>query len=171
MADKYLSYDRSAGRIKEKEAVTQSSGAGDAYKIVALGSDGKLHSSLLPAGMMENTINLPAYEDLSAGDFVNIFDDSGTAKVRKADASSNKPAHGYVLSSAAAGDNVTVHFDGHNTQLTGLTPGTYYFLSDTTPGGVTDTPPSTSGCIAQRLGVAINSTTIDVEIEDPIELA
>jgi len=171
MADKYLSYDRSTGRIKEKEATTTSSGTTDAGKIVALSSDGKLDSSLLPAGMEGNTISLPAYEDLSAGDFVNIFDDSGTAKVRKADASSNKPAHGYVLSSATAGNNVTVHFDGHNTQLTGLTPGTYYFLSDTTPGGVTDTPPSTSGYIAQRLGVAINSSTLDVEIEDPIELA
>ncbi|MHA1873138.1 MAG: hypothetical protein ACTSVB_03395 [Candidatus Heimdallarchaeaceae archaeon] len=171
MADKYISFDRTTGRLKEVEATVQSSGSSDAGKIVALGSDGKLDSSVLPAGMGEDTIALPAYEDLSAGDFVNIFQDGGTTKVRKADASSNKPAHGYVLNSVSAGNNVTIHFDGHNTQLTGLTPGKYYFLSDTTPGGVSDTPPSTAGHIAQKLGVAINDTTIDVEIGDPIELA
>ena len=171
MADKYISFDRTTGRLKEKEATVTSSGASDAGKIVALGSDGKLDSSVMPAGYGEATISLPAYEDLSAGDFVNIFDDGGTTKVRKADASSNKPAHGYVLDSVTSGNNVTVHFDGHNTQLTGLTPGKYYFLSATTPGGVSDTPPNTAGHIAQRLGVAISDTTIDVEIDDPIELA
>ena len=171
MADKYLSYDRTTGRIKEKEATVESSGSADAGKIVALGSDGKLSSTVLPAGSEESAISLQAYETLSAGDCVNIFDDGGTPKVRKADASSNKPAHGYVLDSASAGGTVTVYFDGHNTQLSDLTPGKYYFLSATTPGGVSDTPPSETGYLAQRLGVAINANTIDVEIEDPIELA
>jgi len=171
MADEYLVFDKNEKMLVVKKATTTSSGTADAGKIVALSSDGKLDSSLLPAEASSKAISLPAYEDLSAGDFVNIFDDGSGPKVRKADASTDKPAHGYVLSSATAGNNVTVHFDGHNTQLTGLTPGTYYFLSDTTPGGVTNTPPSTSGYIAQRLGVAINSTTLDVEIEDPIELA
>jgi len=117
------------------------------------------------------TITLPAYENLSAGDFVNIFDDAGVTKVRKADASANKPAHGYVLDDVAAGSDATVYFDGHNTKLSGLTVGTYYFLSDTTPGGVTNTPPSTTGYFIQRLGIAIDNTTIDVEIEPPIEIS
>jgi len=172
MAEKYLKFDRTTGRMKEVEATTTSSGTADAGKIVALGSDGKLDLSLMPAGIEANTVILPAYESLNAGDFVNIFvDTDSTVKIRKADASTNKPAHGYVLTAVAAGENVTVYFDGHNTQLTGLTPGQVYFLSATTPGGVSATPPNTSGYIAQRLGVAVSDTTIDVEIESPIELA
>ena len=171
MADKYISFDRTSGKFKEKEATVTSSGTDDAGKIVALGSDGKLDVTVLPAGLEMNAVDLPAYENLTAGDFVNIFLDAGTPKVRKADASTNKPAHGYVLSSVSAGSNVTVYFDGHNTQLTGLTPGSYYFLSATTPGGVSSTPPNTSGYLAQRVGVAVSTTTIDVEIGDPIELA
>jgi len=169
MADEYLVFDKNEKMLVVKKATTTSSGTTDAGKIVALSSDGKLDSSLLPAEAGSNAISLPAYEDLSAGDFVNIFDDGSGPKVRKADASTDKPAHGYVLSNATAGNNVTVYFDGHNTQLTGLTPGKYYFLSDTTPGDVSDAPPST-GYISQKVGVAISSTTIDVEISAPIEL-
>ncbi|RLE64921.1 MAG: hypothetical protein DRJ47_06500 [Thermoprotei archaeon] len=167
MADEYLVFDRDKKMLAVKKAAT-TGGTSAANRLVALSSDGKLHSSLFPESASQYTINLPAYEDLSPGDFVNIFDDSGTAKVRKADASTSKPAHGYVLSDATAGSNVTVYFDGHNTQLTNLTPGKYYFLSDTTPGGVTDAPPSAG--ISQKIGVAINSTTIDVEISAPIDL-
>ena len=111
---------------------------------------------------------LPAAEDLSAGDFVNIFDDGGTVKVRKADASANKPAHGYVLDNVSAGSNVTVYFYGLNDKLSGLTVGKYYFLSITTPGKVTDTAPITY--LKQRLGFAISSDTINVIIEPSVEL-
>jgi len=171
MAEKFLVFDRTTGRIKEKEATTTSSGASDAGKIVALGGDGKLDASLLPAGLEANVITLTASENLSAGDFVNIFDDGGTVKVRKADASTNKPAHGYVLDSVTAGSSVTVYFDGHNTGLTGLTPGAYYYLSASQPGGVSATPPTASGHLVQKVGIAISTTIIDVEIETPIELA
>ena len=111
---------------------------------------------------------LPAAENLSAGDFVNIFDDGGTIKVRKADASINKPAHGYVLDDVSAGSDATVYFNGFNNKLSGLIVGKYYFLSDTTPGKVTDTAPITY--LKQKLGFAISSDTINVIIEPPVEL-
>jgi hypothetical protein len=168
MADKYLKFDDTSKAMKEQEATTTSSGGGDAGKIVALYTDGKLHSSLLPTGVGADTIVLPAYENLSAGNFVNIFSDAGTPKVRKADATTiSKQAHGFVLESVSAGNNATVYFEGSNTQLSGLTTGATYFLS-ATAGAVTDTPPTASGYIVQAVGVAANTTTINVEFEQPI---
>jgi hypothetical protein len=168
MADKYLKFDDTSKALKEQEATTTSSGAGDAGKIVALHTDGKLHTSLLPTGIGADTVVLPAYENLSAGDFVNIFLDAGTPKVRKADATSkSKKAHGFVLESVSAGNNATVYREGSNTQLSGLTPGETYFLS-ATAGAVTLTPPTTSGYIIQAVGDAVNTTTINVEFEQPI---
>ena len=89
-------------------------------------------------------------------------------KVRKADASINKPAHGYVLDDVSAGSDVTVYFNGFNDKLSGLTVGKYYFLSNTTPGKVIDTAPITY--LKQRLGFAISSNTINVIIEPSVEL-
>jgi hypothetical protein len=168
MADKYLKFDDTSKAMKEQEATTTSSGAGDAGKIVALHTDGKLHSSLLPTGIGADTSVYPAYENLSAGNFVNIFDDGGVTKVRKADATSkSKRAHGFVLENVTAGSDATVYCDGSNTQLSGLTPGVTYFLS-VTAGAVTDTPPTTPGYIIQVVGSAKNATTISVELGEPI---
>jgi hypothetical protein len=168
MAEKYLKFDDTSKAMKEQEATTTSSGTGDAGKIVALNTDGKLHTSLLPTGIGADTTVLPAYENLTAGNFVNIFSDTGTPKVRKADATSiSKMAHGFVLDSVNQGSNATVYFEGSNTQLSSLTPGATYFLS-ATAGAVTTTPPTTSGYIVQAVGVAVNTTTINVEFEQPI---
>ena len=168
MAEKYLKFDDTSKAMKEQEANTTSSGAGDAGKIVALNTDGKLHISLLPTGVGADTIVLLAYENLTAGNFVNIFSDAGTTKVRKADATSiSKIAHGFILENVNQGSNATVYFEGSNTQLSSLTPGATYFLS-ATAGAVTTTPPTTSGYIVQAVGVAVNTTTINVEFEQPI---
>ena len=120
MASKYIYFDDTQKTLVEKEATTQSSGSGDAGKIVALHTDGKLHSSLMPTGIGADAITVPAYENLSAGDFVNIFLDSGTAKARKADATSiSKRAVGFVLEAVSAGQNATVYKEGSNTALSG----------------------------------------------------
>ncbi len=170
MADKYLYQD--GGVLKEKEAITQSTGAADAGKIPALDSTGKLDSSMLPTGSGEDTKVVPAYEDLNAGDFVNFFDDSGTVKVRKADASTQgKTADGFVLAAVTAGNNATVYLSGTNTQLSGLSGGSYYYLSATTPGGVSATAPTGSGQVVQRLGKAVSDTEISFHPGEPIVLA
>jgi len=170
MADKFIYLDRIQGRLKEKSAIDVSNGASDAGKLIALGEDGRIHRSMIYEDVGVSNISLPAYEALIAGDFVNIFLDSGVPKVRKADASANKPAHGYVLSSVASGSTAIVYFDHQNTKLTGLTVGAYYFLSNTTAGTVMTACPTTTGHIMQIVGVAISPTTIDVEIEQPIEV-
>lgn len=158
------------GRLKEQQAIDQTTGAADAAKIIQTDSTGKLHSSFLPSGVGANSKIMTASEALSAGDFVNVFNDAGTAKVRKADNSTNKPANGFVLSAASAGAAVEVYFSGEiNNQLSGLSVGADYYLS--TAGAVTTTPPTAAGSIVQYLGKAISATEIAFVESLPIELA
>jgi hypothetical protein len=170
MANKYLALV--AGRLKEVFGLVTSSGAGDAGKIPALDSSGKLDVSLLPSGLGPSTKSIAASEDLSAGNLVNVWNDAGTVKVRKADATAvGKEANGYVLAGVTSGNNATVYFDDELTGLTSLTPGARYYLSAATPGGIVSTPPSTTGNVVQFVGVAVSTTSIVFEAGEPVELA
>lgn len=170
MAKKYIGIGTS-GLEEEVEALQSSSGVTDAGKIPGLDAAGRLDQSMMPVGVAADTKSLPATEDLAGGDYVNIYDNAGTTSIRKADASAanaGKKAHGYVLSAVTTGSNGDVYFEGANTALSGLTGGDDQFLSASTPGTVTNTPPTTSGNIVQRLGVATGSTEINTEIGRPI---
>ncbi len=170
MAQKYVTH--SSGRLIETEATTQSTGTAEGGSIVALEDNGKLHTSVMPVGVGPDTVSLETSEIISAGDFVNIFDDAGTTKVRKADAGTNKAADGFMLAATQSAETGLVYLGRFNNQLGDLTGGTKYYLSDTTPGAVTNTPPTNgTGKISQFLGRATNHTTLIVEINRPIELA
>lgn len=169
MADKYIK--NNAGQLAEVEGTVTSSGAGDAGKIVALDSSGKLDNSIMPSGIGADTEVMATSENLSAGDLVNIWNDSGTRKARKADASNGRRAHGFVLSGTTSPANATVYLSGDITGLTSLTPGVAYYLSGATAGAVTSTAPSTSGYISQEIGVAVSTTAIAFEQQQPITLA
>ena len=147
-----------------------SAGAGDAGALVALDAAGKIDVSMMPSGIGADTATFNASENLSAGDFVNIWNDGGTMKVRKADATSaGKEADGYVLSAVTSGASALVYLDDTNTQRSGLTLGALYYLS-TTAGGVTTTAPSASGNIVQTLGRAMSTSRIAFERGEPIEI-
>lgn len=164
MADKYLKLG-SSGFPQEQEAVTSSTGAGDSGKIVALDSNGQIDPSML--GTTES-ITMTASESLSAGDFVNFWDDSGTIKMRKAtNTGIATQADGYVKSGVTSGASGTVYRDcGLLTGLSGLTVGARYFLG--TSGAITTTLPTGSGSIVQYLGKAQTTSALFVDIEDPI---
>jgi hypothetical protein len=167
MANKYLS--NSSGTLAEVEALASSAGAGDAGKIPALDSNGRLDTSLMPTGIGADTALIAASENLAAGDFVNIHNSTG-AKARKADATtSGKHAHGFVLAAVTSGQNATVYFEGRNNQVSSMTPGDV-FLS-TSPGIASGTAPSSSGNVVQRLGVAVSATEINFEPQPHIVLA
>lgn len=152
-------------------AKNTSTGAADAGKLAMLDSAGKLDTSMMPTGIGADVSIVVASEALAAGDFVNIWNDSGTANARKADAStSGKHAHGFTLSAVASGNNATIYFEGTNNQCTGLTIGDQ-FLSASTPGKPTSTAPSTAGNTVQFLGVATSDTSMNVELARPIVLA
>ncbi|MDE1673860.1 hypothetical protein [Nocardia gipuzkoensis] len=166
--DKYI-YNN-GGTLTEKAAIQTSAGAGDAGKIPALDANGKLAANMMPSGFGADISSIQASENLAANDLVNIHNVSGSARVRKADASAaGKEAHGFVLAAVTSGNNGDVYFEGSNAGLSGLTPGPL-FLS-TTPGQATSTAPSGAGQVVQRVGVAVSATALNFEAAQPIVLA
>jgi len=149
---------------------TSSAGAGDSGKLPALDGSGKLDNSFMPIGIGADTASITASEALSAGDLVNIWDDTGAFKVRKADATTaGKEAHGFVLSAVSSGANATVYFESSNTGKTGLSPGKQYL--STTAGGCTTTAPSGSGNVVQIVGIATSSSSMNFQCTIPYVLA
>lgn len=164
-APKYLK--NNGGVLTEVPASETSS----AEVIVATGSSGLIDISFMPTGIGPDTVTVVASEALSAGDFVNVYNNSGTPGVRKADGSSTgKRAHGFVLAAVTNGGNALVYLSGLNTQVTGATAGDV-FLSDSTPGGFTATAPTTSGHIVQLIGNAVAATKIQFDPMQVIVLA
>lgn len=166
---KYI--EDNTGAYEEIQAIDVSTGASDADKIARTDSTGKFDSSLMPAGFGDDVKILPSFEALSAGDWVNVFDDSGTVKARKADATTQgKECTGFVLTAVGVGVNVSVFFEGINDQLSALTIGVDYFLS-TTAGSETSTAPQASGNIVQNLGKSLSATEIAFEPSKPLKKA
>lgn len=141
-----------------------------ANKVVKLDGSGKLDTTVLPTGVGADTVGITASEALSAGDLINIWNSAGSARCRKADATSaGKEAHGFVLASVSNGNVATVYFEGTNTAVTGLTPGRQYL--STTPGVPTVTAPSSAGNVVQIVGFATSATAINFQSGTPVVLA
>lgn len=163
---------RVAGRTKQLFGLQVSAGAADAGKIPALNNDGVLDVTLLPAGIGANTVTATASETLAAGDFVNLWSDSGVLKVRKADNSNNRRADGYVKVAVSSAASATVYrLNTINANRSGLTPGAEYWLG--TAGGVISSPldPATNtGKTDQYLGYAKSATELVTVEEAPVYL-
>jgi len=172
MADKYLYRDASTGLVTQREATTTGGSPAQAGDILALGSDGRISSTVLPVGIGEDVQSLPAGESLSGGDFVYI---TSAGEVMRASAGvTGTEAIGFVLASYVTGAQALVYFEGRNTGLTGLTAGARYYLSDTIPGGIIATPlADTVGNVGKKhqfIGRAINTTSLSFEPAEPIVL-
>jgi len=168
MADKFISITPS-GQMQEKSSTTTSAGAGDSGRIPALDPDGKLDVSMMPASVGLDTKVAQASENLSSGDFVNFWEETGTLKVRKADGSDpTKAAHGYVIDAYLSGENATVFLRGVNSQVSGISKGDRVYLSDVNPGEPTTTPVTTTGHILQFLGTAVDDNQVNFDEFDPI---
>ena len=159
-----------AGQLTEVQGLASSAGAGDAGKIPQLDGSGRIDNSMMPVGIGADTAAITTSEALAAGDFVNIHNVTGNARVRKADAAtSGKEAHGFVLSAAGSGAVATVYFEGTNTQVTGQTPGTVYLSA--TAGLATATAPSGAGQAVQKIGFATGATAINFAYAPSVVLA
>lgn len=170
MAQKFLINHPTSPGHKELEGLQTSSGAGDAGKIPALNSSGKLDITMMPSGVGTPTQSETAGENLSAGDLV-YYNTSDSNKLYKADADAiGKKAVGYVLAAATTGNAAVIYLEGINDQMSGLTKGLDYYLS-ATAGGVTTTKPSTAGQIVQYVGTAISTTALAFNPQLPIEIA
>ena len=150
-----------SGIPTEVEAVISSAGAGDSGKLPALDAAGKLDASMIPG---TSGRSMTASETLAAGDLINVWDDAGTPKIRKADASdAGKRAHGFSPGAITSGNSGAVTLrEGEIAGLTGLVGGTQYYLSAATPGGLVTTAPAGSGNIVQRVGVALSATELSM---------
>lgn len=169
MADKYLYRDPVTGKVTQREATSVGGNPAQAGDILALDGNGRIDPTVLPVGIGADTASLVAAETLQAGDFVYI---TSTSEVRKASAAvSGTEASGFVLAPSNIGESAIVYFEGRNEGVTGLTPGSRIYLSDTVAGGWTHTPISDSpGKKHQFLGMAISATSMTFEADDPIIL-
>ena len=158
------------GVLTEIFGVQTSAGAANAGDLVSLDDTGRIHSSMLPVGVGADTATITASETLAAGNWVNVWNDGGVAKVRRADATTaGKEAHGFVLSAVTSGGSAMVYFEGTNTQVTSQTPGPVYLQTTAGVGGAT--VPSASGNVVQQIGVAVSATAVNFERGAPVTLA
>ena len=157
------------GVLTEIFGVQASAGAGNAGDLVSLDDSGRIDNSMMPVGIGADTSTITASETLAAGDWVNVWNNSG-AKVRKADATTaGKEAHGFVLAAVTSGNPATVYFEGTNTQVSGQTPGPVFLQTTAGVGG--PTVPSASGNVVQQIGVAVSATAVNFERSVPVTLA
>ena len=157
------------GVLTEIFGVQMSAGAANAGDLVSLDDSGRIDNSMMPVGIGTDTATVTASETLAAGDWVNVWNNSG-AKVRKADATTaGKEAHGFVLAAVTSGNPATVYFEGTNTQVTGQTPGAVFLQTTAGVGG--PTVPSASGNVVQQIGVAVSATAVNFERGAPVTLA
>ncbi len=100
----------------------------------------------------------------AVGDLVYV---TGAFTADEADASSvaTSPAIGVIIAKPTP-VTATLSYFGETAVFGGLTVGADYFL-DTVAGGITTTAPSTPGEVVQRVGVAINATTLLFDPEQP----
>lgn len=166
---KYLERNATSGQVTEVQPITISAGAGDATKVPQTDATGRLDSSLMPVGITPDVFTSTASGALSAGDAVYLT--SGSLIARASAAVAGNPAIGFVLAASLAAAAATIYFEGRNTAVTGLTPGARYYLSDSTPGGLTTTPVTGAGKLHQYVGTAITATSLSWEPDDAIVLA
>jgi hypothetical protein len=106
-----------------------------------------------------------AGEALSANDAVEIYDDSGTDKMRKANASNGRDPDGFVTAAVALAATGAMIRTGIVAGFVGLTPGAFYVLSATVAGEITLTAPTLSGHRVWIMGQAISATELKIKIQ------
>ena len=138
------------------------------FEIVQAGVSRRVSINQIPVfnGTAYGVAEVLATETINAGGFSNIW----SGGVRNAIATSPATwASGFAPITILGGTYGTIIFGGLNAAVNIATAGEDW-LSDTTPGGFTYTPPSTSGEIIQSLGVAIPGVGIIFSQQIRIEL-
>ena len=113
-----------------------------------------------------------AFENVTEGDALYMRTSDG--QVGKATASNGlseaATVVGFANTTASANTTVKVIVVGLKT-MSGLDAGDLYFLSPSTAGAITLTPPSSAGQAVVRLGEAATTTTLAIQIEPTIKLS
>jgi hypothetical protein len=103
---------------------------------------------------------------IARGQVVNLFNNAGTVGARLAIATGlANMGHGVANSAAAIGEPVELNtFTGLLDSIGGLLPGTIYYLSPSVAGTVQNAPPGAAGQIVQPIGIALNASTMIMNI-------
>lgn len=124
------------------------------------------------SGSTGDTMTAVADEDIAAGQFVALFNSSGTPKCRVARSSSGQgyQADGFCKAAFSSGATATIYLPGDVNVAggTGLTAGDVWLGTD---GYATNTAPTTAGYISQQIGVAESATNVAFEPDPDILIA
>ncbi len=110
----------------------------------------------------------PAFENVNQGEA--LYSRSSDGKVGKAianDTVDKASCIGFAETSKSTGETVRCLTHGQLAS-SGLTRGSDYYLSDSSSGGITTTPPAGSGKYLVRVGTASSTTQLIVKIEAPM---
>ena len=110
----------------------------------------------------------PAFENVTQGEA--LYSRSSDGKVGKAianDTVDKASCIGFAETSKSTGETVRCLTHGQLAS-SGLTRGSDYYLSDSSSGGITTTPPTASGNYLVRVGTASSTTQLIVKIEAPM---
>jgi len=158
------------GEFNVASGIQSTAGVSDAGQMLVTNDYGQLDSTFI-----SDTKQILTSNNLEAGDFINVWNNSGIATVRLACAiSKTTQAHGFVLESYITGDIATVYFSGSNSSIVSATPGNVYL--SLTPGKFSSTiinpnDIANSGNIIQKLGIATSSTNINFMLDRLIGIA
>ena len=112
-----------------------------------------------------------AFENVSESDALYMRTSDGqVGKASAADGTvENATVVGFANAAALANETVKVIVVGLKT-LSSLNAGDLFFLSDSTAGAITTTPPSGAGKAVTRVGEASTTTDFAIHIEPPVLL-
>ena len=118
------------------------------------------------------TFNAIAFEDITEGDALYMRTSDG--QVGKASAADGSIENAFVIGfaniSGLANETIQVVVAGLK-EISGLNAGDLFFLSPTTAGAITVTPPSSAGQAVVRIGEAASTTQLSIQIEPPVKLS
>lgn len=116
-------------------------------------------------------IGQPVYADSGTTVDLAQADAQGTIRVvgLVADASIANAASGGILVDGVL-TATTGEWDAVTGEVGGLTAGANYFLDAANPGELTQTAPTATGEFVVRVGHALSTTELEIEIQQPIKL-
>lgn len=140
--------------------VSNGSSSDPSFSALNLAASGAV-SGVLPVLNAPNVITAIAGSTSITANALIYLDSSG--HIQLADNTTPVSASGYApLAISATTSGQVVMGNGLNVGLSGLTTGSYYFLS--TAGTITATVPSTAGYILQKVGQAVSSSELAVQL-------
>jgi len=111
------------------------------------------------------------FENVTQGDAVYSRESDGfVGKAIANDTFDKAKVAGFVEVTSTSGSEVRVITRGITT-MSGLNTGDLYFLSASSAGAITTTPPTTAGDFLTRVGEAGSTGQFIVQIEPPIQLS